>query len=519
VLLGRSLIGFEQGAATEATFQAVNPVTGAPVGTRYHRASIQEVDRAAGLALQAWPLLEEAGYRRRAALLQRIAGDLEAARTGLVEQMPLETALPVARVEAELARTCHQLRLFAGLLERGDWVEVRIHHGDAARRPLPRPDLRAMRRPIGPVAVFTASNFPLAFGAAGNDVTSALAAGCPVVVKAHPLHPGIHERVGQVVRQAVVDLGLPQGSFSLLFDDGLEVGRALVEHPAIQGVGFTGSRLGGRALMDLAAARRRPIPVYAEMGSVNPVFVLPLALRSRPREIAEALVRSVTLATGQFCTCPGVVFAPEQEGLELFRGVLRQAMAAVAPAPMIGPRISQSYREGLARLAGRPGVSWLHAAQPADGAPCLLEAGLSSFLGDPALGEEVFGPAALLVRTPDVESLERAADALEGQLTATVWMEPGDEPVAARLLACLSRKAGRVLVNGVPTGVEVSPAMVHGGPYPATADGRSSSVGTIAIERWLRWVSYQDVPEVLLPPELKEGNPLGIRRWVDEEWT
>ena len=500
-------------------FRAANPTTSEPVGASYHRATAVDVDRAARLALEAWPVLEAVGGRARAELLRRIAGGLETIRGELREWVPQETSLPAARVDSELVRTCFQLRLFADLAERGDWVEARIHHGDAARRPLPRPDLRALRRGVGPVAVFEASNFPLAFGVAGNDAASALAVGCPVVAKAHPLHPGTSERVAWIVQAAVAELGLPEGSFSLLFDDGLEVGRALVQHPAIQAAGFTGSHQGGRALMDLAAARPHPIPVHAEMGSVNPVFLLPHALRRRSQEIARAVAASVTLGVGQFCTCPGLVLAAEGEGLEPFREELRRALGQTAPAAMLGSRIAQAYREGLARHANRPGVMASPSELPAtEGAPCLLETQLSTFLSDPILHQELFGPSTLLVVAPEVSALERAAGALPGQLTATVWMEPEDHAIAGRLAAVLARKAGRVLANGVPTGVEVSPAMVHGGPYPATSDGRSSSIGTTAVDRWLRWVCFQDLPQALLPPELQEANPLGIRRWVDGKW-
>lgn len=501
------------------TFRATNPATGEPVGATYHRAAAVDVDRAARLALEAWPALDGAGGRGRAALLRRIAVGLETIRDELRGWVPQETGLPPARVDGELTRTCFQLRLFADVAERGEWVEARIHHGDPARRPQPRPDLRAMRRGVGPVAVFESSNFPLAFGVAGNDTSSALAVGCPVVAKAHPLHPGTSERVAWVVQAAVAELGLPEGSFSLLFDDGLEVGKALVQHPAIRAVGFTGSHQGGRALMDLAAARPHPIPVHAEMGSVNPVFVLPHALRQRSTEIARALAASVTLGAGQFCTCPGLVLAAEGEGLERLREELRRALGETAPAPMLGRRIARAYEEGVARLARRSGVTASPSVLPgAEGAPRLLETQVPSFLSDPVLHEEVFGPSTLLVVARDAPALERAADALHGQLTATLWMEPEDEALARRLAAVLARKAGRVLANGVPTGVEVSPAMAHGGPYPATSDGRSSSIGATAVDRWLRWVCFQDLPQALLPPELQEANPLGVRRWVDGEW-
>ncbi len=490
MLRGHSLLGGAEAGPGLRTFQALNPATGEALEPAFAVATPEEVHRAAILAEEAWPALEATGGTRRGDLLRRVAEGLGAIREELVATVPLETALPPGRVHGELDRTLFQLRLMAEEAEGDAWRTPRIHPGDPTRQP-PRPDLVARRQALGPVAVFGASNFPLAFGVAGNDTASALAVGCPVVVKAHPLHPATSLRVGRVIQAAVAELGLPEGTFSLLFDDGLEVGQALVRHPSLRAVGFTGSQRGGRALMDLAAARPRPIPVYAEMGSVNPVLVLPQALATRGEAIAQALAASVTLGVGQFCTCPGLILAVEGPGFEAFHRTLATTLAATPTAPMLGATLARAYGVGLGRLAQLPGVE---GACPLGPGPNLLVCGLDTFLRTPELAQEVFGPSTLLVRVPDEAGLFRALQALEGQLTATLWMDPGDRDLARRLLPPLSHLAGRVLFNGVPTGVEVSPAMVHGGPYPASSDGRSSSVGTLALERWSRWVCYQNLP-------------------------
>jgi NADP-dependent aldehyde dehydrogenase len=428
--------------------------------------------------------------------------------------VPRETALPAARAKSELGRTCAQLRLFAALVEDGGWVDARIDHGDPARRPAPRPDLRSMLRPLGPVAVFPPANFPLAFSVAGGDTAAALAGGNPVVVKAHPGHPVTSEICGLAVRAAVAACGFDDGVFSLLFDHGFAVGTALVAHPAIRAVGFTGSYAGGRALMDIAAARPVPIPVFAEMGSVNPVVVTAPALAARGGPIAEALAASLLLGGGQFCTRPGMIVV--EGAAPGFAARLRELLLAAPALPMLTPGIAQRYRAAVAERAARPGVATaLVAAGPGNtGCPALHTVDAERFLADPALRGEVFGPCALLVAARDRAEVLAVLAALPGQLAASLWIE-ADDAGAAALLAALERCAGRVVRDGVPTGVEVAPAMVHGGPYPATSDGRSSAVGTAAILRFVRRVCYQDLPEALLPPALQSGNPLGVWRSVD----
>ncbi len=422
-----------------------------------------------------------------------------------------ETALPEARLRGELARTTGQLRLFAGVAEDGSWVDARIEHADPARTP-PKPDLRSMLRPLGPVAVFGASNFPLAFSVAGGDTASALAAGCPVVVKAHPAHPGTSEIAGRALARSVAACGLPAGTFALLFDDGHAVGTALVQHPAIAAVGFTGSQRGGLALVDAAARRAVPIPVYAEMGSVNPVFVLPGALAAHGPRLGLAHAASVTLGVGQFCTNPGLVFVPP--GAELFIEALAAALAQGAAAPMLTEGIGHAYRAGVEHLRSTPGVTAPGEVLPG-AAPAVFTTDAATFRAHPHLAEEVFGPVTLVVACASVDEMEVLAQGLAGQLTATLHAGAGDEPAAARLAAVLEGKAGRLLFGGVPTGVEVGHAIVHGGPFPATSDGRSTSVGTRALLRWVRPVCWQDAPEALLPDALREAAPAGMRRWVD----
>jgi NADP-dependent aldehyde dehydrogenase len=517
MLKGLSLIGPGSGEPAAAGFRAVNPGTGETLEPLFHGATRAEVDRAAALAQAAAPALQALDGKGRGALLRAMADGLEAAAAELVPRVMQETALAEPRVRGELARTCFQLRLFAQVAEEGSWVEARIDPGDASRAPLPKPDLRSMLQPLGPVAVFGASNFPLAFGVLGGDTASALAAGCPVLAKAHPLNPGTSELAARVAQEALSRMGLPAGVLSLLFDPGFEVARQLIQHPAIRAAGFTGSLRGGKALLDLAAGRPDPIPVYAEMGSVNPVTVLPRALAARGAAIAASLAAAVLGSVGQLCTCPGLVVAVRGPGLAEFQSALAGALAAAAPAPMLGEGLAGAYRAALAQrsAAGARAAFPQRTAEPRCAAPALLEVSGRELLDRPSLAEEVFGPFALLVICGDeAERLEVLA-ALPGQLTASLWMDPDDAQLAADLLPILQARAGRVLFNGVPTGVEVGHAMVHGGPWPATSAAHSTSVGTRAITRWARPVCYQDAPEALLPVALRRDNPLGLWRWID----
>lgn len=515
-LLGRSIIGNERGR-DGAQFRAVNPATGESLEPAFVSASARDIERAAALAADAFAKNLHRSGKDRGALLRQIAANLESAGEALVERANLETALPLARLQGELARTTGQLRMFAALVEEGSWVDARIDRADPDRKPAPKPDLRSMLRPSGPVAVFGASNFPLAFSTAGGDTASALAAGCPVIVKAHPAHPGTSEIAGLAIVNAVRETGFAEGTFSLLFDGGIDVGVALVSHPAVKAVGFTGSRRGGMALMEIAAKRPEPIPVFAEMGSVNPVFVLPRAMASRAASIAAGLHASVTLGVGQFCTNPGLVIIEKSEASREFIGELEAKMSGTAAGTMLTAGISRTYRSSVEKLGGVAGVERrvsIEALGDHGAGAALFVTDAPTFLGRPELMEEVFGPSTVVVQGSSDRLLD-IARSLEGQLTVTLQVEGDDLAKHRELIDVLESKAGRLIVNGFPTGVEVAPAMVHGGPFPATSDGRSTSVGTRAIERFVRPVCYQGFPDEALPEELREANPLGIRRLVD----
>ncbi len=436
----------------------------------------------------------------------------------LVARASLETALPAARIESERGRTCFQLRLFADLVKEGSWVEARIDLPDPNRLPVPKPDLRSMLVPLGPVAVFCASNFPLAYSVAGGDTASAFAAGCPVIVNAHPAHPGTAELVGLAVADAVKSCGLPEGVFSLLFSGDYEIGQALVRHPEIKAVGFTGSRTGGRALMDIAAARPEPIPMYCEMGSVNPTFILPGALAERTAEIAAGLHASFTLGGGQFCTKPGLVILAESPSLPEFTAKMEALTSETAQATLLTPGIKANYEKGIDKRADKVGAGKTATEGQAVTATVFQTSG-EDFLKEPELADEIFGPTTLLIATGTKEQLFEVARSLEGQLTAAVFGSEDDLAEFADLIAILETKAGRLIFNGFPTGVEVGNAIVHGGPYPATSDSRSTSVGTRAPSRFCRLVCYQGFPQNALPEELRDENRGGIWRMIDGRFS
>ncbi len=516
---GLSLIAGGTAQAVGAGFQSVNPATGEKLQPLFYSASHDALEQAALAAEAAYTFYKNVSGAERAAFLRRIADRLAAAGEEIVTRANLETGLPLARLNGELGRTTGQLRLFADVAEEGSWVDARVDEAMPDRKPLPRPDIRSMLRPLGPVAVFGASNFPLAFSVAGGDTAAALAAGCPVIVKAHPAHPGTSELVGVVIQAAVKESGLPAGVFSLLFDSGTSVGAALVLDPRVKAVGFTGSAAGGMALMKLAAERSEPIPVYAEMGSSNPVFLLPGAMRERAATISKGLFGSFTLGSGQFCTKPGVVFLP-QDAAEQLSDEFRQASADASRFGMLTHGIAKRYTAGVQARAGG-GVAQLagilddYDGDAAMGQSAVFETKVEDFLGEPSLAEEIFGPTTLLVRYGATNQMLEAARGLGGHLTATIHAGPGDDELAKDLLQVLEEKAGRVLFNGYPTGVEVCPAMVHGGPWPATSDGRSTSVGTRAILRFARAVCWQDCPDALLPMELRRQNSLGVMRMMN----
>jgi NADP-dependent aldehyde dehydrogenase len=520
-LQGTSIIGFDRGAAGGETFTAFNPETGEAVEPKFHSASADELDRAASLADAARIPYGGLPGKTRAIFLRKIADNIEALGDALIERASLETALPNTRFVGERGRTCGQLRLFADLLDEGSWVDARVDHPIPDRQPVPKPDVRSMLRPLGPVAVFCASNFPLAYSVAGGDTASALAAGCPVIVIAHTAHPGTAELVGSALIEAARSTGMPEGVFSLVFSKGYEIGQALVKHPAIKAVGFTGSRRGGRALMDIAAARPEPIPVYTEMSSVNPTFFLPGAIEERGEGLVTGLHASVTGGAGQFCTKPGLVFLPESDSSTAFVSDFKSQISETASSPLLTGGIQESYNTASAKrekeveehFEKESGVLTGFAVNPS-----VFETTAIDFLNTPDLNEEIFGPTTLLIKSQSKEDLLEIARSLEGQLTASVHGTDADLTEYADLIRILETKVGRLIFNGFSTGVEVCPSMVHGGPYPATSDSRSTAVGTRAITRFARLVCFQNFPDSALPDELKESNPLGLWRVVDGEF-
>lgn len=513
-LTGDMLIGACAARGAEAAQKGIDPATGQELEPAYGGANAADLERACALAAAAFDAYRETAPEARACFLETIAQNILAIGDPLIVRAMRESGLPRPRLEGERARTVTQLRLFAEVVREGSWLGLRIDPAMPERKPLARSDLRLRHIPVGPVAVFGASNFPLAFSVAGGDTASALAAGCPVVVKAHHAHPGTAELVGRAVQAAVRQCGLPEGVFSLLYGTGHWLGTALVGDARIKAVGFTGSRGGGLALMRVASERPEPIPVYAEMSSINPVLVLPAALASRGEQIAKAFIASLTMGAGQFCTNPGLLLGAEGAALDGFVGKVAENLGAAPSQTMLTPGINQAFRGGVEKLAKNSCVKTVARGQPAAGPnagqAAFFSTDAKSFLADQRLRDEVFGSSSLLVRCPDVDTMRDILESLEGQLTATLQMDPEDLDYARALLPVLERKAGRVLVNGFPTGVEVTHAMVHGGPFPSTSDGRSTSVGSLAIHRFLRPVCYQDFPQALLPEALRDGNPLKI---------
>jgi len=519
-LHGRNLIAGTRCDA-DNVLQATSPVDGSQLPGQFCLASREDVEAAMRAAAAAAESLAGTTGELRATFLERIASEIMDLGDTLIERAGLETALPSARLTGERGRTVNQLKMFAAAARDGAWVDARIERALPDRQPLPRADLRRLKRPIGPVAVFGSSNFPLAFSVAGGDTASALCTGNPVVVKAHRAHPGTSELVAEAIQRAVEACGLPAGTFSMLHGVGSEIGIALVKHPATRAVGFTGSQAAGRALCDAAAARPDPIPVFAEMSSLNPVFLLPNALADRAAAIAQGFVGSMTLGVGQFCTKPGLVFAAVGPKLDRFKAAVAEAIMAVAPASMLTAQIRDAFEQGRDGVTGQPRTTVLArsatSADPArtEAAGLVVETDADTFLASERLADEVFGPFAVVVAVQSADQFLQIARRLEGQLTATLHGSTADLAEAGPLVELLAARAGRLIVNGWPTGVEVCTAMQHGGPWPATSDARFTSVGTAALERFIRPVCYQDVPQSLLPAALQDGNPLGILRLVE----
>src|SRR5450830_662651 len=505
---GEMIIGRSAVLGKEGTVKAIDPSRNEQIEPAFGLASNAELELACTLAWQAFDRYRETTPEQRAKFLETIADRIMDIGPTLIERAMQESGLPQARLEGERGRTCNQLRLFAKVVRDGRYLSATLDSALPDRAPAPRPDLRLRKIGLGPVAVFGASNFPLAFSVAGGDTASALAAGCPVVVKGHAAHPGTSELVGRAIAEAVRACGMPAGVFALLPGADNGVGEALVRHPAIAAVGFTGSRQGGLALLRIAQARPVPIPVYAEMSAINPVFLLPGALRQRGDSIATAFAASLTMGVGQLCTNPGLVLGLAGADFARFASQAGAAVAAAPVAPMLTASIGAAYANGVKKLTAHGGVDALAGVDVAPGRPALFMTTAHDFLSDAALSNEVFGPASLLVACADLAQLRQVAEHLEGQLTATLQLDEHSEEdlaCARALLPILERKVGRVLANGFPTGVEVAAAMVHGGPFPATTDGRSTSVGSTAIYRFTRPVAYQNMPQALLAPALRDN--------------
>ena len=515
-LSGTHIIGFEK-IKNSSTFTVTNPATGAVLEGEFSNGGAEEVERAAQLAERDFDVLRNMPLNKRAGFLETIADEILALGDALLERTMAETGLPQARLQGERGRTTDQLKLFAQVVREGSFVDARIDTAILDRRPLPKPDVRQMYIALGPTAVFGASNFPLAFSVAGGDTASALAAGCPVIVKGHPAHPGTSELVGRAIQSAAKKSHMPEGVFSLIQGNSLEVGQALVKHPFIKAVAFTGSFKGGKALFDLAAARPEPIPVYAEMGSANPVFILPSALKSE--SVANGLVDSLTLGVGQFCTNPGIVFGLQGETFDRFSIVTADFLKQKPAGTMLHAGIKSAYEAGLDELTGMTGVEViagdLKNAGACSASPVLLKTSARTFLKNARLGEEVFGPSSVLIACESKSQILEIAKSLNGHLTATLHGTKEELTEYRELITILERKAGRIIFNGFPTGVEVCHAMNHGGPFPATTDSRTTSVGTAAIKRFLRPVCYQNFPQEALPKALKNKNDAKIWRLVD----
>lgn len=524
--LNANFIATEAVAGEGAVFKAFAPARNEPLPDDFTNVSVEQANRAVERAAAAFEVYSKLHPIQRADFLDAIATELEALGDVLIERAVLESGLPTGRISGERGRTTGQLRLFANLLREGSWVDARINPALPDRQPVPRPDLRSMLIPLGPVVVFGASNFPLAFSVAGGDTVSALAAGCPVVFKAHPSHPGTSSLVGEAITKAAQKTDMPAGVFSLLHAD-LDVAQTLVAHPSIKAVGFTGSRRGGLALLKIAQERPEPIPVYAEMSAVNPVVILPGSIEANAVSVAEGLAASVTLGVGQFCTNPGLVFLLDSPQTDAFLEALASKTKASSPATMLNAGIQHAYQKGVQHNRVIPGVRVLaESEQEADdsrteGRPTILTTTAPQFLCSPSLSEEVFGPSSLVVVCQTEAELADCLNGLEGQLTATLYATPDElSQSSVDWVSVLQSKVGRLLFGGFPTGVEVCEAMTHGGPFPATTDGgRSTSVGTGAILRFVRPFTYQSFPDALLPLALQNANPLGIWRLVDGRLT
>lgn len=505
------------------TFHAINPANNERLKSKFTIATIEEINDGVQKATTAFNVYRKKDKSSIAAFLDQIADEISNLGDALLERCHLETGLPIARLQGERGRTITQLKLFATAVREGSWVDARIDTAIPDRTPLPKPDIRHMLIPLGPVAVFGASNFPLAFSTAGGDTASALAAGCPVVVKGHEAHPGTSEMVAEAILKAIKICGMPEGTFSLVQGNSKTVGEALVKHPGIKAVGFTGSHAGGKALFDYANARPEPIPVFAEMGSTNPVFILPGALEEKGEEIALGMAGSITMGVGQFCTNPGLSFVQKSEGANKFYNHLKHKISQVPAGVMLTPNIKKAYDKGIQKIFDINLVEefavGLEENSPNSAMPRVFKTSMENFMKNNSLATENFGPSSVLVEAQSKEAILEAARNLEGHLTATIFGTPKDLVEYKELFDVLELKVGRIVVNGYPTGVEVCHSMVHGGPYPATTAPQSTSVGTGAIKRFVRPVCFQDYPNALLPEALKNENTGDIWRLINGDLT
>lgn len=523
MIRGKNYIGNERSRSKGKTFNTFDPKLNLETEWTFYEATPAEVSKAADLAWTAFLEFRYVSGSKKALFLREIAKNIEGLGDELVQVYCKETGLPEGRAKGERGRTCFQLRTFADLVEEGSWVNATIDTAVPHREPLPKPDLRKMKIPIGPIAVFGASNFPLAYSTAGGDTASALASGCPVVVKGHPMHAGTGELVASTIVKAALDTGMPNGVFSNLNSSGIGVGQQLVKHPKIKGIGFTGSIAGGRALFDMAAQREEPIPVFAEMGSINPVVFLPEALHSKGKAWAQTYAGSITLGTGQFCTNPGLLLGLKGDALDSFVHTLSEEILKIEPSCMLHPNIISKYDTNKKSVLNEDNtlvaaeysadVAVNHAKQT------VVKVSGEAFIDNPGLQQEVFGPFSMVVECADEQELIRAVSVLDGQLTGTIIAEERELAAYETVIKSLENRVGRLIFNGVPTGVEVCPSMQHGGPYPASTDSRFGAVGIDAIQRWLRPISYQNWPDHLLPKALQNGNPLGILRLVNNKKT
>lgn len=520
---GKNIIGNELSAEGVATFKAFSPVDNRELPESFYSATAWEVDQAAGKARAAFGAYRLVSGWQKALFLRAIAQNIEWLGVELIDRVVLESGLTEGRLTGERGRTVNQLRLFADLLEEGSWCEAVIDTALPDRKPLPRADIRKILRPVGPVVVFAASNFPLAFSVAGGDTASALAAGCPVIVKAHPFHPGTSELVAGAIVKAAVETGMPEGVFSLLHSTDHTVSQGLVSHPYIKAVGFTGSFFAGKILYDVAQKREEPIPFFAEMGSVNPVLVLPEKVSADPMGLGAQLAASITLGAGQFCTNPGVIVAIAGEKTTEFIEALAGKIRSSLPETMLNPGIKQTYQRKADEVVHHPGAEMISQSDIPEsmnqGRSVVVKVSSADFLSNPKLAEEIFGPFSLVVECTDKADFTAVIQSFKGQLTATVMGTDNDIAAFGEQISAIQEVIGRLVFNGVPTGVEVCYAMHHGGPYPATTDSRFTSVGTDAVKRFVRPVSIQNAPQRYLPDEIKDENPLGIWRMVNGSLT